>query len=158
MSEVDQAICPLYTPKFPPFILQEVNVKQSASNEFRDLQQDKYKMENISVGQKLMQDLPFIELKEIVGMQPSQVMEYANTKFKQWEPSLPKMPCIYVYETQNGGTIFQQEYDPCGAPIAKIDHYIVTDIPKPEEKPLPKVKKSEIVEFLERIKDIGVEV
>jgi len=130
---------------------------KTASDKFADLQRasrpnynhvdtfatnttgDTFKMENVAAGRKLMQSLPLIEMKEIVGMQPSQVMDLANKKFAQWEPTYPKMPTIYIYENNLGETMYQLEAHHSGAAwklIAKIEHYTITDLP--QEKPVPK--------------------
>lgn len=87
---------------------------------------------NISIGRSLMQSLPFIDLKEVVGMKPDQFVAFANAKHEKWTLELPRMPTIYVQEWIDGETTYSMENKPglSYKVIAKIENYIVTDIPQ----------------------------
>lgn len=105
----------------------------------------------ISIGRNLMQSLPLIEMKDIVGKTPDQVMDLANKKFREWEPSYPKMPCIYVYEDRDGETHYSKTCPLKDRMIAKIDHYIVTDIPQlkvPDKKQVVEDLLRKVVEVM----------
>ena len=98
-----------------------------------------------------MQSLPLIEMKDIVGKTPDQVMDLANKKFREWEPSYPKMPCIYVYEDRDGETHYSKTCPLKDRMIAKIDHYIVTDIPQlkvPDKKQVVEDLLRKVVEVM----------
>jgi len=99
------------------------------------------RLDQTIAGRELMRTLPFISLNEIALLKPDQVVKYVNEKHAKWEPELPKMPCIWVYESRDGAVIYRQEQDSERRPIAKIEHYTVEDVPAlptPDKTPVPR--------------------